>query len=253
MPGFYATIARYYDAEHHDKEEDLPLYDDLVGDYGDPILIIGSGTGRIALHLAGQGYTVHGVETEPNMLERAQAKLDATPNLRERVTFHAGDALKIALDAAFRTVIIPYNTLMHFHEQAEQLALLRRIRGWLSPGGVLLIDLPNAGDAFASLDTDAVTLERTFLDAETGHLVMQHSVSRLDRAEQLMYVTWIYDEVTEDGTVRRTVAPVTNRYFFFPEMRLLLSQTGFEDVLVYGDVDYAPYEDGSPRMIVLAK
>src|SRR5688500_2286343 len=86
--GFYATIARYYDAEHHDKEEDLPFYSDLAEDYGDPILVIGGGTGRVMLHLAQQSYTVHGIESERAMLERAQRKLDTKAHLKSNVTFH---------------------------------------------------------------------------------------------------------------------------------------------------------------------
>lgn len=252
MTGFYATIARYYDSEHHDKTEDLPLYAELAEQHGDPILVVGAGTGRVMLHLAQLDYTLHGIESERAMLERAHAKLAALPALAERVVFHEGDALKVALDARFKLVIIPYNTLMHFHAQVDQLALLKRIRGWLEPDGALIIDLPNAGEAYAGLDSGAVTLERTFLDLDTGHLVMQHSVSELDRATQMMRVTWIYDEITGDGVVKRTVAPVVNRYFFYPEIRLLLSQTGFNDVQVFGDVDYAPFEDGCPRMVVVA-
>jgi SAM-dependent methyltransferase len=254
MSGFYGTIARYYDAEHSDKDDDLPLYDDLAQDHGGPILIIGAGTGRILLRLASQGYPVHGIEMEPAMIARARAKLDKMPHeVRGDVHLYEGDALTIPLQLQTKLTVIPYNSLMHFHSQEEQIALLRRARQWTAPGGVLSIDLPNAGEAFGAMDTGAVTLEQTFTEPETGHLIMQHSVSELDRVEQLMSVTWIYDEVSDDGTVRRTVAPVVNRYFFFSEIRLLLKLCGFDEVQVFGDFDYSPFVDGCPRMIVLAK
>lgn len=253
MSNFYATIARYYDSEHSDKEEDLPLYSELAEECGSPILIIGSGTGRLMIHLAQEGHTVHGIEIEPAMLERAQRKRDSLPDLKNRLFFHQGDALKFSLDSSFQLVIIPYNTLMHFLTLDDQKALLQRARQVVAPGGLLVIDLPNAGEAFAAQDTEAVILERTFLERETGHLVMQHSVSRLDRVEQLMYVTWIYDEITADRAVERTVVPVTIHYFFFNELRLLLESCGFEVEAVYGDFDRSPFEDGCPRLIVIAK
>lgn len=253
MTSFYATIARYYDSEHFDKDEDFPLYSELAEELGSPILIIGSGTGRLMIHLAEEGHTVHGIEIERAMLERAEAKRDQLPHLKDRLFFHHGDTLKLQLDTQFSLVIIPYNTLMHFPSPEEQKALLKRARAALGPGGLLVIDLPNAGEAFASQDTEAVILERTFLERETGHLVMQHSVSRLDRVEQVMYVTWIYDEVRADRVVERTIVPVTIHYFFLSEMRLLLESCGFEIDSVYGDFDRSPFEDGAPRMVVLAR
>ncbi len=250
MTSFYATISRYYNSEHADQTEDLICYSEFAEEYGDPVLIVGSGTGRVALHLAEEGCTVHGIEIEPAMLERANRKRDALPHLRDRVTFHAGDALKIALSQHFELGIIPYNTLMHFHTLDQQRTLLSRLREWVD---TLVIDLPNAGEAFAAPDTEAVTLERSFLEQDSGHLVMQQSVSRLDRAAQLMQVTWIYDEIGDEGALTRTVVPVVIRYFFYAEIRLLLELCGFTVDQVFGDFDRIPFEDGVPRMIVVAK
>ncbi len=249
---FYATLARYYDSEHADKTDDLDFYGEIAEESGDPILIIGAGTGRVMMHLAQEGHQMTGIEAEQNMIERALAKRDAMLYLAPRLNYLHGDALKVPLDEQFKLVIIPYNTFMHFHDPERQLALLTRARKWVAPGGRLLIDLPNAGEAFAAPDTEAITLERSFLDLETGHLVMQQSISRLDRAEQLMNVTWLYDEIDADGVIRRTVIPVVIRYFFLPEMRLLLKAAGFTVEEVYGDFDHVPFGDGMPRMILTA-
>jgi SAM-dependent methyltransferase len=252
MPGFYATIARYYDSEHADKDEDLVMYSELADEADGDVLVIGSGTGRLVMNLAAQGHDVHGIEIEPAMFDRARAKRDAQVALARRISFHLGDALRLSLAHTFSLIIIPYNTLMHFLTLEDQIALLKRCREWLKPGGLLAIDLPNAGDAFGAQDNEAVTLERTFIEQETGHLVMQQSVSRLDRVTQVMEVTWIYDEITGDGALLRTVVPVSVRYFFQNELILLMRQTGFSLREVFGDFDGSPFEDGAPRMIVVA-
>jgi SAM-dependent methyltransferase len=253
MPGFYATIARFYDAENADKTDDLSFYSDLAGDYGDPILDIGCGTGRVVIHLAQAGHRVHGIDNEAAMLDRAKRKLDVLPQARDRLTLHHGDVLTYELEGTFKLVLLTYNALMHFHKQETQLVLLNRLRQWTDPEGLLVLDLPNAGETFATQDTEAITLERTFIEPESGHLVMQQAVSVLDRTEQLMRVTWIYDEITGDGIVKRTIAPILFRYYFYPELLLLLRASGFEAQEVYGDVDGSPFEDGAPRMIVLAR
>ncbi|MBE0691150.1 MAG: class I SAM-dependent methyltransferase [Anaerolineae bacterium] len=254
MSGFYALIARYYDSEHDDKTEDFEFYRAVAAEAGGPILIVGAGTGRIVLNLAEAGFEVDGIEEERAMHERATRHRDAAAKeVQQRMRLIRGDALTIDLEQQYRMVAIPYSTLVHFHSEEAHLGLLQRCRQWLTPGGVLALDLPNAAEAFAAQDTGAVVLERMFLDRETGHLVMQQSVSELNRTQQLLHVTWIYDEVAADHTVKRTVAPVINRLFFLSEMRLLLKKAGFETVEVYGDLDYSDYIDGCPLMVILAK
>lgn len=250
---FYVTIARYYDAEHQDKTDDLLMYSELASEYGGPIFEFGSGTGRVMFHLAKAGYEVHGIDIEPAMLDRARQRLNENPSLKKYLTFIQDDVLKYKTGNKYPLVLVPYNGLMHFHDQNQQLKLLGRFRELITDDGLLVLDLPNPADAFAAQDTDAMIFEKTFLEPDNGHLVMQYSVSTLDRTEQLLRINWIYDEVGGDGTVKRTVAPVIFRYFFYSEVRLLLQASGFTVEAVYGSPELDPYEDGCERMIIFAR
>ncbi len=250
---FYVTIARYYDAEHQDKTDDLLMYAELASEYGSPIFEVGAGTGRVMFHLARAGYEVHGIDIEPAMLDRGRKLADEQPALKKYLTFIQDDVLKYKTDQKYPLVIVPYNGLMHFHDQQKQLKVLSRLRDLITEDGLLVLDLPNPADAFAAQDTDAMIFEKTFLEPDTGHLVMQYSVSTLDRTEQLIRINWIYDEVGGDGTVKRTVAPVIFRYFFYSEVRLLLQLSGFTVETVYGSPELDPYEEGCERMIVFAR
>lgn len=253
MPGFYSTIARYYDAENTDKNDDIDFYLELAEEHGGPLLDVGCGTGRVMFPLAEAGYEIHGIDNEPAMLQRAQDQLNVAPELRKLIHLHSGDVRDYNMPVKFKLTLVPYNGMMHFHDQETQLAVLRQLRKWTRDDGYLVLDLPNAGDVFASQDTEAITLERTFLEPETGHMVMQQSVSYLDRVSQLMRVTWIYDEITGDGEVKRTFAPLTLYYYFYSEIRLLLALTGFDVVEVYGDLGFGEFGDGCERMIIIAR
>jgi SAM-dependent methyltransferase len=249
---FYETVARYYDAENAHKIEDLQFYSDLAGEMDGPILDVGSGTGRVLAHLAQEGHEVYGMEPSAEMLARGEQKLAAMPELRARVTMQQGDVMSAEFNREFALIMLSYHTFMHLRTQDEQLSALARCRDWLAPDGRIVIDLPNAGHLFATPDDGSVVLERMFVEPESGHIVMQQTVSDLDRAEQLMVITWIYDEITGDGTVRRLIAPLTLHYYFPAEMDLLLRLTGLDKDAFYGDYDWSLFEDGSPRMITVA-
>lgn len=249
---FYDQIARYYDAENLQFTDDLSFYEGLVGEYGAPLMDVGCGTGRVLLHLAQAGIPCVGVDNSVEMLALARRKLEAQPHLAAQVTLVEADILNYQDEQRYPLVTLPYNGLMHFREQAQQLQLLRRLEALLADNGALVLDLPNAGDAYASEQHPGIVLERSFSAPQTGNLVMQQSVSEINYAEQLLQVTWIYDEILPDGLLKRTVAPLTLRYVFAAELRLLLQLAGFGRVNFYGDYDYSPFVDGSPRMIAVA-
>lgn len=253
MTAFYETIARYYDAEIGDKTDDLQLYSALAEAYGAPIFDVGCGTGRVLIHMAQEGYAAHGVDTSRSMLDRLDNKLSAFPHLQEYVSYTEGNVLAYETDAHYKMVLLTYNALMHFHKQEHQIALLTALRNLTDDEGILVIDLPNAGETFATQDTDALIVDRRFIEPDTGHMVMLSSTSYLDRTLQLLQVQWIYDEIEGDGTVKRLFAPHVLRYYFFPEMKLLLERCGFMIAGVYGDYDENPFEDGCERMIIYAR
>ena len=252
MAAFYSTVARFYDAENRDKTDDLAMYSRLAADYEGEILDVGCGTGRVLIHLAQAGHRVYGIDNDRRMLERLERKLALLPNLRDKISYASADVLHHDYERGFGLILLTYNALMHFSEQRRQIALLEKLRSWLADDGALVIDLPNAGPVFASEDTDALTLERIFIDNESGHMIMLQSVSALDRAAQLLHIDWIYDEIDGDGAVKRHLAPHTLRYFFLPELQLLLERCGFALDKVYGDTEDGDYVAESERMIVHA-
>jgi ubiquinone/menaquinone biosynthesis C-methylase UbiE len=250
---FYNTIARYYDAENEDMTADLELYSALAEELGGPVLDVGCGTGRVMLHLAIAGHRASGIDISPAMLERGRRKLNNRIDLQDLVTFYEGNALDFHFPEKYPLILIPYNGLMHFRSVEDLNKLLKNLAGSLAPDGLMVIDMPNAGETFATIDDGAVTLERSFVEPDSGNFVMQQSVSTLNRTEQLQYITWMYDEIGPDSVVRRTVANQTLRYIFPTELDLLLQVNGLRRTERYGDYDQGPFEEGCPRLLVMAQ
>jgi SAM-dependent methyltransferase len=249
---FYNTIARYYDAENENMTGDLELYSALAEESGGPILDVGCGTGRIMLHLAGEGHQVFGVDTSVAMLERGRQKAKRRVDLTDLCTFYEGNGLDFAYPEKYAMIIVPYNGLMHFRTHADQRRLIGHLAKSLTDDGILVIDIPNAGEAFATIDDGAVTLERSFTEPETGHVVMQQSVSEFNRTDQLQFITWIYDEIGENNVLQRTVSPLTLRYVFPTELDLLLELNSLKCIERFGGYDQSPFEEGCDRLIAVA-
>lgn len=246
----YAALARYYDLENADFTEDLPFWLAMAKQYGDPILELGCGTGRVLLALARPGYAVTGIDDSAEMLARLETKVGqsaSTPALRAAAV--RADMRDFTLPDRFRLAIMPFNTFMHLLTLEDQIAALTSIRRHLLPGGGLALDLANPGEVYAASEQGLV-LERSFRDGAC--LVQQFSSMQIDRAAQIARITWLYDAVLPGGSVQRTSVPMTMRYTFPAEMRLLLERCGFSLQHLYGDYERAPFADGSPRMLVVA-
>lgn len=247
----YNALARYYDLENAAFTEDLDFWLGLAEEHGGPILELGCGTGRVLLNLARRGFAVTGVDNSEAMLERLRAKLAAAsgrhlaaPPVIARAALEDFD-----LGQTFALALLPYNTFMHLLTTEAQLDVLARIRRHLRPGGVLALDLPNPGEVYAAGD-QGLTLERSFADGD--RTVQQFSSIALDRAAQLAHIIWNYDTTGPEGVLQRTIVPLTLRYTFPAEMRLLLERSSFTLAGLHGDYAGAPFADGAPRMVVVA-
>jgi ubiquinone/menaquinone biosynthesis C-methylase UbiE len=87
-------IADYYDASPvvTGRTQDIAFYKSAAREFGDPILELGCGTGRVTMALAEEGYRVTGLDLSERMLERATQKRAAlATEARERVHFVQGD------------------------------------------------------------------------------------------------------------------------------------------------------------------
>jgi SAM-dependent methyltransferase len=96
------------------------------------VLDYGCGSGRFFSNIRGLGYALYGVEYDPHLLDAFA-----------RDGIQVEDAATIRDDRWHEE--FDYITLAHVLEHVpDPRALLRRLFGWLKPGGGLYIELPNA-------------------------------------------------------------------------------------------------------------
>jgi SAM-dependent methyltransferase len=122
---------------------DLDFYRSLAGPDPQNILVLGCGTGRVAIALAEAGHRIVGIDLAHSMLSRAELKKQRLPAvIAERLDFRPGDMTKADLDAQFDFVLIPYYGFSHLltsEQRAEALAVVAR---HLRPAGAAVIHVP---------------------------------------------------------------------------------------------------------------
>jgi|SoiMethySBSTD1v2_1073268.scaffolds.fasta_scaffold352803_1 SAM-dependent methyltransferase len=246
----FDQLARYYDWEHDNYDADIPLYLDFARRTGGPILELACGTGRLMVPLLDMGERVTGVDSSGPMLERARHMI-ARAGVASRATLHQADVRTFDLRERFRLAIYGLDSFGLLPTIQAQLAALRRIRQHLERDGVLVLDVSN-GNGRGAEPSDEIILQHAGLDPQTGHTLSKWTARATDHAEQVDHYTYFYDEVQDDGTVRRATTTLDLRYFGRFELELLLEWAGFQTEAFYGSYDLAPFMAGSDRLIAVA-
>ncbi|MBN1483968.1 MAG: class I SAM-dependent methyltransferase [Chloroflexia bacterium] len=245
-------FVHYYDLDQGDFDQDVDFYLSLAQRTGSPVLELGAGTGRLLLLLARAGYRVTGIERLPDMLARAERKIQAAGEIGQRIRLVQGDFGQLDLDERFKLALLAVNTMMHVETAAEQAQLLERVFAHLEPGGCLALDLFHPHPETLAPAEGQLLLEKILHNPQSGRPVHKFVSRQVDHARQLIQTTFIYDELDVEGQVCRTAMTFPLRYLYRSEAEQMLRAAGFFIQGVYGGYDLEPYEDESERMLFLA-
>ena len=243
----YAVDAEFYDRIHPAGGEDVGLWLSFAGRTALPVLEVGTGTGRIALDLAGAGHAVTAVDPSPAMLAIARSKneergLDAT-----LVEGSLGN-LPLRQGDEFGLVLVPADVFLHCLDGEAQLHALDQLRTGLAFDGRLVIDLPGPAAFPDGLHNGEPLLVYSAVD-DAGIRLDAWQVHEDDLAAQTRTLSMRYERTLPDGTVRRAVSEHLLRYVYRYEMEYLAHMTGLRLLDVAGDYDLGQLTHGSERMI----
>jgi SAM-dependent methyltransferase len=240
----YADIARYYDWEHDEFDDDIAFYLNSIS--GGPVLEVGVGTGRIALPLARAGYEIWGVDPSDAMLTRARERLKGSA----AVHLCLGFVDQLDPNLTFPFVVLALNTLWHLPDLEGQIGMLRSIERRLRPGGLLLVDLSNP---LTMADRQSRgELRQRVRRSISGRTICALSAAWDNEAEQLLTLSLTYEETHVDGLTRRSFADLRLRYLYRFECELALRQAGLALRQCYGWYDLQPFTSSSPNLLMVA-
>jgi SAM-dependent methyltransferase len=137
----------WHDLECGGYAQDLALWRSLAGDYGDPVLDVGAGTGRVTLELACEGYRVTALDRDPELLAelaRRAAELDVDTVL--------ADARRFDLGRRFALCIVPMQTIQLLGGAEGRAPFLRHAKRHLLDGGILAVAISETLELFEVSD-----------------------------------------------------------------------------------------------------
>lgn len=215
---------------------------------GGAVVELGAGTGRLALRFAQEGFVIHGVEPAAPMRgllekKRATAGIAAQALALEDAT--AGDFRGPA--GRVDVVIFPFNGLLHVRTRAEMLASFAHVHRALSPEGRFALDCTGPyWDAILYGPTPWGRSDERVHPA-TGQTVLTCDRSRYDPATRQMRIDIRY---LVAGEREGAEVALYQTMWTWQEVLGALDDSGFTVELLFGDVDMAPFDEGSPRLLV---
>lgn len=146
------AAVHWHDAECGAYTADLSLWEELAAHAGDPVLEVGCGSGRVALHLAGKGHEVWGIDRGRELLVACEQRATA-----QGVTVRTvlADATEFELPARFALILAPMQIAQTLEGEGERSALLSNVASHLGANGIAalaLLDeqLPPGGEPTAA-------------------------------------------------------------------------------------------------------
>ncbi|HEX37982.1 MAG TPA: class I SAM-dependent methyltransferase [Candidatus Cloacimonetes bacterium] len=237
---------RHYDAQHTDVYGDLSFYSSQAQRFGEPILELACGTGRLTLPLAKEGYDITGLDISLGMLKTAKEKAE-----KENLNipwFHA-DCRNFHLAKKFNLIFIPFNSFAHIHDRESFEALCSCVKKHLMCNGHFIIDIFNPDLRILIAENPKRHKVAEYKEPNSNEKVLITESNKYDRSTQINHITWFY----KIGDSKEYPVELNMRIYYPEELVNKLFYNDFEVVDRFGDWDECIFQSDSPRHIVVCK
>jgi SAM-dependent methyltransferase len=246
-------LARFYDLDMQDQDEDVGMYLALAKDVEGPILELAAGSGRVAIPLALAGHRVVGVDIDGAMRRRARSawreRRGSLPGRSFRIV--EGDLTLYRSGEPFGLVILSANGLLIMPDDDARLAALITMRANLRHDGQAVVDVSVPGEDELATWDGRLQLEWVRRDPRNGDWVTKSMSARHDPATGSVALTQVFDWAPAGRTSWRRVVRTDTLWLVTAEkVADLAARAGLEVLEGWGDHRFSPRGAGSPRAIM---
>lgn len=216
---------------------DKPMWLHAATEVGDPILDVGCATGRILIPLQEAGYDVDGIDPSEDALALCRNKL-AERGLRATLLCQTMQSLE--MPRQYRLIIVPCGTIQIVLGRDEQREALRRLWDHLLPNGILLLTLFNYGEGYAQSEMGHWKIRSRRLQPDGTELEKSAIIYSSNILEQTLHQQVRYRLYRGEEVIAEQVCEADERWYYVPEMTLMLERAGFVLERITGNYSDAP-------------
>ncbi|BAZ50648.1 hypothetical protein NIES4103_32650 [Nostoc sp. NIES-4103] len=246
----------HYDGRHYDliyensylippelKEQEILFWIDLATQFGDPILELCCGTGRIAIRLAEKGFQVTGLDNAQSMLAEARKK-------SSQVEWIEADVRDFKIDQQFSLIIFPINSIWHLSNIEAIESCLACVKKHLKPGGKFVIDVfnPCSQQTINMLCDQRKNLYSAYPHPDGKGTVLVTYSNEFDLTQQIYKQKLFYQLL---GQEKEIVEEMIYRLYFPQELEALLKYNGFAIESKFGWYDQTPFASGAIQQLIV--
>ena len=240
----------YYNGLHYDLRynvlvEDIPFLVKFAKMFGEKVLELMCGTGRIAIPLAQEKLEVTGIDISPSMLNQARRKAEKN---NTRIEFIEADCRYFSLEKKFDVVIVPFNSFTHLVDRSSVELCLSCVKKHLSENGKFILDYLNPSLTML-MKSHLLKEQAAIYPSPLGNGNVNVKVSsEYNPATQINDVRWYYQH---NGDENEFTEEVKMRIYFPQELDELLHYNGFTIENKFGNYDESPFVSSSPKQLFL--
>lgn len=226
MMEVFQDYAYYYNLFYGDKNyaKEAKEIHELLSRYSEKdivtLLNLGCGTGKHDSELDKLGYKIHGIDFSQEMINIANENSKSN----NRITFEVANVQKFRADRKFDGVISLFHVMSYQNSNKEIIESFQTAYESLEKGGIFLFDVWNG----AGVLSEKPSLRVKKLEDE------KNSITRI--ANPIMHANRNIVDVNYEVYITNKSSGVTRiieethhmRYFFVPEIEMLLKMVGFE-------------------------
>lgn len=249
-------VSLYSDAAYYDlfmgayaTGDCLACYRQQISCYGEPVLELACGSGRLTIPLLKTGVDIIGLDISQEMLDFGKKKASEQD---VNVTFIKSDMRNFDLGRKFNFIFIPAQSLSSLHTHDELKACFSCVRQHLTKDGRFMLELFNPSLSLLTRDSDKAYPigDAAFEMPSSNEKVWVKCQAHYDSAAQINRIRYFYYD--EKGNEIKILA-FEMRQFFPQEIDALLHYNGFVIEHKYGDYDESTFSETANKQLIICR